>query len=66
MNHILYFKDDALFLKFKEKVKEKGSVSEALNEAMGLWLSKDQKWPDALINMEAIDDEYRFEVGREG
>jgi len=64
MNHTLYFKDDALYLKFKNKAKHNGSISDALNEAITMWLGKNQKWPNDLINMNAIHDDYTFESGR--
>jgi hypothetical protein len=65
MNHTLYFKDDALYLKFKRKAKHHGSISDALNEAITMWLGKNKKWPDDLVNMPKIEDDYTFESGRD-
>ncbi|MCX7117477.1 MAG: hypothetical protein NTW94_06190 [Legionellales bacterium] len=65
MNHTLYFKDDHLFLEFKEKAKQKGSMSDALSEALQLWLlHKNRGWPEELLNMKPVIDDYRIESGR--
>lgn len=67
MNHTLYFPDDALYKTFSRYAKAvHGSVSKALSEAMQLWLSEHQTWPDALKNLPREEDDFRFEDARKG
>jgi len=61
----LYFKDEALFATFKKHAQQKGSLSDALNEAIQIWLYRKQVWPVPLTKMKPIKDDFRFESGRE-
>ncbi len=65
MNHTLYFKDEVLFLTFKQQAQQLGSLSDALNEAIQLWLQRKRVWPLALTKMKPIKDDFRFESGRQ-
>jgi hypothetical protein len=65
MNHTLYFKDEDLFLTFKQRAQHQGSLSDALNEAIHLWLQRKRTWPLALANMKPVKDDFRFESGRD-
>ena len=65
MNHTHYFSDEERYQLFAQKAKaSKHTISKALNEALELWLQKNQTWSSALHKKKPLTDSFRFEHGR--